>query len=429
MTTQLRTKFIAMLVLATAVAVSIYLWDRKTDQDSNSEQTITERQDNEEVGGTHAHEGEVDYYTCPMHPSVKQHAEGQCPICGMDLTAVKKQGSGSRTIVVDESRRQKIGVRTAAAEVRPLTLEIRAFGEVKYDETRLSDVNLRMSGWVEKLLVNETGQRVKKGQTLFTLYSPELYAAQLEHLSSLRHTQGTDAEVLSDLTRASRQRLRLLGMSASRIKQLETRLEAWENVPIAAKNSGHVIEINVATGARIEAGTRVFRIADLSKVWVDAEIFESDSPYVKVGQTVQVELPYIKNRTYKAKVDFVHPVLDEKTRTVRVRIVLPNQQLEIKPAMYADALFRVPLGDRLAVPDSAVVYTGPRRIVFVDVGEGRLLPTEVKLGVHAGQYFEIVEGIAAGDVVVTSGNFLISAESRIQSAVEDWGMAGGHAQH
>lgn len=381
----------------------------------------------------HAHvedsDSDVAYYTCPMHPSVEQHAPGKCPNCGMDLTPVTKTDLQDGTVVVDEVRRQQIGVRTAPAEVRPLVLEIRAVGKVQYDETRLSDVNLRMSGWVQRLLVDETGQRVKKGQTLFTLYSPELYAAQVELLAALRQRKDGSATVFADLAGASKQRLRLLGMSDAQIRRLTKRGKAWEHMPITAPSSGYVIEKAVVEGAYIEAGTRVYRIADLSRVWIDAEVYEADLPYLEVGQPVHVQLPYARDRSFEGQLDYIYPTLNDKTRTARVRIVLPNSDLELKPDMYATVVIDVSLGERLAVPDSAVVYTGPRRLVFVDLGEGRLRPTEVKLGVHTGGYYEILEGLKEGDLVVTSGNFLISAESRIRSAVEYWGGGDSHAGH
>ena len=370
-------------------------------------------------------QGEVSHYTCPMHPSVKQETPGKCPICGMELTPVTHEDLRTGTIVVDEVRRQQIGVKTAPAERRSLALQIRAVGEVQYDETRLSDVNLRMSGWVEQLLVNETGQRVKKGQTLFRLYSPELYAAQREHLTAVKREKERSATAISELTRASRQRLKLLGMSSGQIKQLERRGKALEKVPIVSPANGYVIEKNVVEGGRIEQGTRVYRIADLSRVWIDAEVYESDLPHIRIGQTATVKLPYVPNLAFDGRVDYIYPTLRGATRTGRIRITLENPDLALKPDMYADVAIEVELGERLTVPDSAVIYTGPRRLVFVDLGEGRLRPSEVTVGVHAQGYYEIIEGLEPGDVVVTSGNFLIAAESRIRSASEYW--RGEHA--
>ncbi len=362
---------------------------------------------------------EISHYTCAMHPSVRQKGPGNCPICGMELTPVRKREVESGTIFLSEIRRQRIGVRTDTVKKRLMTLQIRAVGEVRYDESGLHDVNLRMSGWVQKLSVDETGQRVKAGQTLFTLYSPELYAAQLEHLAGVRR-KSEGGPLLSELAQASHTRLRLLGMSAAQIAALEKRGEAQENVPIASPASGYVIDKQVVEGARVEAGMRVYRIADLSQVWVDAEIYESDLPHVRVAQSASVELPYVQGKRFAGKVDYIYPMLEGQTRTGRARIVLDNAELELKPDMYANVSIDVELGERLAVPDSAVVYTGPRRLVFLDLGDGKLQPRLVELGVHADGFYEVTDGLSAGDLVVTSGNFLIAAESRIRSAAQYW---------
>jgi membrane fusion protein, copper/silver efflux system len=363
---------------------------------------------------------DIAHYTCSMHPSVRQEGPGTCPICSMDLMPVSREEVETGTIFVDQVRRQRLGVRTTSARRRQMTLRIRAVGEVQYDETRLSDVNLRMSGWVHGLVVDKTGQRVRHGQTLFMLYSPELYAAQLEHLTAVRRVSEGTAETFANLRRASRRRLALLGMSDAQIEELERRGEAWENVPILAPANGYVIQKSVVEGARVESGTLVYRIADLSRIWIDAEVYESDLRHVRAGQSVQVELPYLLDRTFEGQVDYVYPTLQGATRTGRVRVVLANPDLELKPNMYATVWFEVDLGKRLAIPDSAVIYTGPRRLVFIDLGEGRLRPRRVKLGVHAESYYEVTDGLRAGDLVVTSGNFLIAAESRIRSAAKYW---------
>lgn len=374
-------------------------------------------------GSSHAHDAshpKISHYTCPMHPSVRKAGPGKCPICGMDLTPVFERSLKPGTVVIDQKKRQRIGVRTEPVTRRAMNLEIRAVGAVRYDETRLHDVNLRMSGWVERLAVDETGQRVQAGQVLFTLYSPELYAAQLEHLTSLKRKTETKSEMLAHLSDASRTRLKLLGMSGGQIDALEKRGEAQENVPIYSPAGGYVIEKKVVAGARVEAGMTVYRIADLSKVWIDAEIYESDLPHVKLGQEVEVELPHVGSARYPGKIDYIYPTLENSTRTGRARIILANDKLELKPEMYANVFIRVELGEHLAIADSAVIYTGPRRLVFVDQGDGSLRLTQVKLGAHADGHYQVLEGLSEGDVVVTSGNFLIAAESRIRSAAEAW---------
>ena len=374
----------------------------------------------------HAHgDGDIAYYTCPMHPSVKADEAGACPICGMDLVPVNAKELETGTVIIDALRRQRIGVRTAVVAKRPLRREVRAVGAITYDESQLRDVSLRVSGWVQKLVADETGQRVKKGQTLFTIYSPELYAAELEYVALLRRDKSSPA--FAELERAARSRLRLLGLSDGQIRSLAAGGAARESVAIAAPATGYIIEKNVVEGAHVGAGTQVLRIASLDEVWVDAELYEPDLPQVALGQKVTVTVPSAPGRAYEGVVETLYPALDDKTRTGRVRISLRNPDLALKPGMYASVTFPVDLGTVLALPESAVLYTGPRRLVFVDLGEGRLKPVEVELGVSADGYYEVTSGLSAGDVVVTSGNFLIAAESRLRSASKYW-EAGDEAE-
>lgn len=377
----------------------------------------------------HAHgEGgdEVAYYTCSMHPSVQQDQPGTCPICGMDLTPVTKHELETGTILVDEERRRRIGVKLAPVQRQAMVLPIRAVGEVAYDETKLHDVTLRMGGWVKKLRADATGERVRRGQVLFTLYSPELFGAQLEYLNARRAGQGATAAsptlraTSESLARSARQRLRLLGMPEAQIEELDRRGEAWENIPVLSPATGYITEKNVVEGAKVEAGARVYRIAALDQVWIEAQVYESDLPHVRVGQQVEVRLPYVPGRSYQGKVDYVYPYLQDRTRTGKVRIVLPNPELALKPEMYANLVFQADLGERLVVPESAVIYTGPRRIVFVDLGGGRLEPRVVALGARSGEHYEVLSGLSAGELVVTSGNFLIASESRLKSGTGIW---------
>lgn len=382
---------------------------------------------------THAGD-EVAYYTCPMHPSVRADDPSEtCPICGMDLTPVTQQELETGVILVDEARRQAIGVRTAPIARRELHRQIRALGTVVYDQSRLHDVNLRMSGWVQQLRVAEPGARVRRGEVLFTLYSPELYAAQLEYITAASAPPLPELPAGSNapheasgpppnaLERAARQRLILLGMSEAQIRALRRRGEPSEAVPILSPASGWIVEKNVVEGAQVAAGTLVYRIADLDQVWIEVQVYESDLPHVRVGQDVRVTVPYLPDREFEGRVGFVYPYVDPETRTARVRIELENADLALRPDMYANAAFDVSLGEQLAVPMSAVIYTGPRRIVFVELGEGRLRPKVVELGARAGDYYVVRSGLDEGDVVVTSGNFLIAAESRLRSAAEYWG--------
>ncbi|WP_205507633.1 efflux RND transporter periplasmic adaptor subunit [Myxococcus vastator] len=372
--------------------------------------------------GAHG-EGDIAHYTCPMHPSVKQHGPGACPICGMDLTPVSRAELESGIIRVDDLRRQRIGVKTAPVTQAPMDLSLRALGRVTFDEKSLVDVTLKLDGYIHELRVNATGEPVKKGDVLFTLYSPELYAAQQEYLLARQSQSAANASLVG----AARKRLALWGLSAAQIERVAQRGQPVENMPFLAPASGYVLEKNVVEGAAVKAGERLFRIAPLAKVWVEADVYEQDLARVKPGQPVEVTLPYLPGKKYAGRVGYVYPSLQGATRTGRIRIELPNPELELKPDMYADVRFVLQGGARLQVPDSAVIYTGPRRLVFVDLGEGRLRPQEVKLGLKGQGTYEVLEGLSPGDVVVTSGNFLIAAESRIRSATDSFG--GSHAAH
>jgi Cu(I)/Ag(I) efflux system membrane fusion protein len=360
----------------------------------------------------------IAYWTCPMHPGVKQGEKGACPLCGMDLVPVTKGDLETGVVTVDEPRRQKLGVKVEEVKAEPFTVTVRTVGEVKFDERSLADVSLQVGGWIRGLKVDTTGQPVKKGQVLFSLYSPELLTAQQEYLLALR-SSGGDAK--SPLVAASRQRLRLWGVDDAQLDELVKRGAAEETMPIRAPASGVVLEKDVVEGAAVMPGTKLYRIAAVDRVWVEAQVFEADLPYVTVGTPVEVTLPFVPGRTFTGTVAYVYPSLQGSTRTGQLRIELSNREGLLKPQMYADVTFRIDRGVKVTVPTSAIIYTGPRRLVFVDLGEGRLRPREVKLGLRSDDGYEIVSGLAAGERVVTSGNFLVAAESRLRSATEYWG--------
>lgn len=380
---------------------------------SASEWTTVEAPASQPHEGHEHGDGEIAYYTCSMHPSVKQETPGTCPICNMDLTPVTREELETGVLLVDAVRRQRLGVRTAPVERRRLTRSIRAVGRVAYDETRIHDVNMRVDGWIDGLRVDETGQEVRRGATLFTVYSPELFSAQQELILAERGG--------GSLAQAARQRLRLWGLTGSQIDEVVRRGEPRESIAIRAPASGFVIEKHVFDGAHVGAGQLLYRIAALDRVWVEADIYEQDLPHVRVGQAVTVTLPYLPESAFEGEVAYVYPYLAGSTRTGKVRVELANPDGALRPDMYADVELQVDLGEHLAVPAEAVIYTGPRRLVFVDLGEGRLRPQEIEVGARAGQWFEVRTGLAEGDVAVVSGNFLVAAESRIRSAAEFWG--------
>jgi Cu(I)/Ag(I) efflux system membrane fusion protein len=369
-------------------------------------------------------EFDVDHYSCSMHTSVRSDRPGTCPICSMDLVPVTREEVATGVITVDPQRWQTIGVRTAAVARRSVRTEVRAVGKVAFDETRLTDVSVKYAGWIGRLEADATGQPVRRGQTLFTLYSPELYAAQEEYLTALRSqavARDTTAPERADyLVAAARERLKLWDLADVQIDALAAGGERAQYVPIVSPVSGYVIEKNVVAGAAVEPGMRLYRIAGLDRVWIEADVPESELPLIAVGQTAEVTLPNLGGARLAAEVAFLYPYLDAATRTGRIRLELGNPGLELKPHMYVDVVFANDRGERLMVPESAVLFAGSRRLVFLDLGGGRLRPQEVELGARSGDGFEVLSGLEEGSVVVTSGTFLIAAESRLKSATEQW---------
>ncbi len=362
---------------------------------------------------------DVAYYTCSMHPQVHADHPGACPICSMPLSPVSQTEQQTGVVRVDENRRAQLGIRTAKVVRAPMTLAIRAQGRLVVDETLLHDVTLKIGGYVSALAVNATGQRVGKGDTLFTLYSPELYAAQQEYLIArtnrdAMHLAG-DATRSDALVRASETKLRLWGLDEDQLRAMVAKGEPIERLPFRSPASGVVMEKSVVDGDAVTAGQRLFRIADLDRIWVEADVYEADLGRIVKGQPATVTLTYLPGRTFEGKVAFVYPYLDPISRTGRVRIVLRNKGIELKPDMFATVTFDLPLGDRIQIPSSAVIYTGPRRLVFVDLGDGRLKPQEIAIGARSGDLVEVLSGVHEGDSIVTSGNFLVAAESRVRS--------------
>ena len=325
-------------------------------------------------------------------------------------------GVADKTIQIDEARQREVGIATGKVTRGPLALAIRAVGKLTYDETRLTDVVLKVGGYVSDLRVRATGQPVKKGEPLFLLYSPDLFAAEQDYLVARSSKELMGSASRGDgLVRAAEMKLKLLGLSAAQIAQIAERNEPIEKLQFTAPASGSIIEKNVVDGDAVMAGQRLFRIAALDQVWLEADLFEADLGRVKPGMTAHVALG--GGALLEGKVSFVYPYLDPQTRTGRVRIELPNKGLELKPDMYATVTFDVSLDNRISVPKSAVVYAGPRRVVFVELGDGKLAARDVKLGAEAGDRVEVTEGVAENDIVVTSGNFLVSAESRLRGAL------------
>jgi len=326
----------------------------------------------------------------------------------------------ANAVTIDNRRRQMIGVETGETTHRDMTKVIRAVGEVAYDERQLSYITLKFDGYIGDLKADYVGAPVKEGQVLFTVYSPELLAAQQEYLETLTRRQDREGGADNPVMRAARQRLRLWDMASSEIEALEDRGVPQDYVPVFAPRRGTLVERNIADGSAAPAGQTLLTIADLSTVWVDAAIFEADLELVKAGMAATVTLPYLPGHAYAATVEYVYPYLEGDSRTGRVRLSLDNPEGVLKPEMYAEVALEADLGHRLTVPEEAIIVAGDSRVVFVDLGDGRLNPVRIKTGRRAQGYVEVLEGLSPGDTVVTSGTFLIAAETRLKTGIEQW---------
>lgn len=341
-------------------------------------------------------------------------AAGATPVGGM-AGGMPSEDDGN-TITIDNRRRQMIGLETGEATHRDLVKSIRAVGEVAFDERLLSNVTLKFDGYIGDLKADYVGAEVTRGQVLFTVYSPELLSAQRDYLETLKRR--SDAQ--TGLVRAARQRLALWDMSDGEIRALEERGAPQDYVAIYAPRSGTLIERNIADGSAAKMGQTLLSIADLSRVWIEAEVFEADLELVSVGMNADVTLPYLPGRTYPAAVEYVYPYLHGQSRTGRIRLSLENPDGELKPDMYGQVSLLADLGHRLSVPEEAVIVAGKSRVVFVDLGAGRLKPVRIQTGRTAQGFIEVLDGLSLGDTVVTSGNFLIAAETRLKTGIDQW---------
>jgi membrane fusion protein, copper/silver efflux system len=387
--------------------------------------------------GTHEH---AQRYHCPMHPTYTSDKPGECPICGMTLVPIPgtnqkpggETGTGTGTkglspVIISQENIKRLGLTFGIIEMKRFNKEIRTSARIAADETRQQRVSSRIEGWVEKLFVNVTGQPVKKGAPLLTIYSPELVAAQQELITASAMVRefkdsGSDYESLEkqgqNVLQAAKQRLKLWEITDSQIERIEKSGQIQKSLTLYAPASGFVSEKTVLPGQKIMAGESLMVITDLSHVWGVADIYEADLPYVKTGTLLDITLPNMPGKTYTGRIVFLDPSLDTATRTLKARIDIVNTELVLKPEMYADAVLKIDMGEKLTVPGSAVMQSGERNYVFVLGKDGQLQPVEVKIGARTGDYFEMISGLYEGDKVVTSANFLIDSESSLKAALE-----------
>jgi RND family efflux transporter MFP subunit len=417
-------------------------------------------------------------YHCPMHPTIVSDRPGECPICHMTMVPMDEEThsssapspatakrvvyrstmnpnevsdkpgkdsmgmemvaediaepsaheagdvTGLATVRIPAQKRQLIGVKSTEAKFGPFVRKIRAVGRVVTDETRLREVHTKIAGYVETLFANATGEIVHRGQPLLSIYSPELLASQQEYVVALKARERTAGSSLpsvagsgEEIVASARRRLNLFDMSDDQVRQLETSGLATRAVTVYSPITGTVLQRMVTQGQRVDPETALLTIADLSKVWVVAAVYEYEAPFVHVGDRAVMTLSYAPGRSFEGRVTLVYPVLDAATRTIQVRLEFPNPDLALRPDMFAEVALEADLGERLTVPDSAVMQTGTRDVVFVDKGDGVFEPREIQIGLRLPDVYEVRGGLSNGERVLTSANFYVDSESKLKAAL------------
>jgi RND family efflux transporter MFP subunit len=359
------------------------------------------------------------------------HPAGSAPLVATQPVQSSSAGSAQPAIEtplapvqLSAERLQSIGVKFGVVERKPVQDEIRTTGTVAIDETRLSYVQTRFSGYIQKVFADATYKYVHKGQRLFTIYSPELAAAEREYLVAKQNAQGLSqstvpgvAAGIASLVDASTDRLKQWNLPQREIERLQSSGQAQQELEVDSPVSGYITERNALPNLTVQPDTRLYTIADLSTVWVLAQVFQNDLGRVRVGEPAALTVDSYPGRTFRGRVDFIYPDVDMTTRTARVRLVFSNPNLTLSPGMFVNVTLQVPLGNQLVIPANGVLQSGTRQIVFVDRGAGYLEPRDVQLGQQAGDQYIVLKGLKAGERIVTSANFLIDSESQLQAAI------------
>ncbi|MCW5555509.1 MAG: efflux RND transporter periplasmic adaptor subunit [Verrucomicrobiae bacterium] len=444
-------KIIAVAAVLVAVAMAgFYFAARPTGHQHKAETTAAPK--------------EKTLYTCGMHPNVIQDEPGNCPICEMKLTPIKRStgatasgerkikyykstmipgevrdtpgkdsmgmdmvpvyedgaAMGASAISIDPVTIQNMGIRTGIVTNGPLRRVIRTVGTIDYNETALADVTTKFKGWIEKLYVDATGQQVHKGEPLFEIYSPELYSAQREYLLAVAGAPSSDPAAREAVLESARLKLKFFDISDEQIAALEKSREPKKTLRVGAPIDGFVTEKMAVEGMMVDTGMKLYRLVDLGLVWVYAEIYEQDLPFIRLGEEATVKLSYLADRQFRGRVTYIYPTLNEKTRTVRVRMEFHNPGFLLKPGMFANVELRAELEpSALLVPDMAVLRSGTKNTVFVALEGGQFEPRTVTLGPRAeDNMYQVLSGLRAGERVVTSGQFMLDSESQLREAIQ-----------
>lgn len=423
------------------------------------------------LGCHHEDKSPRQQWNCPMHPQVMRDKTGDCPICGMKLVPIRQASpsaerkpllyrnpmnpaitspvpkkdemgmdyvpvyadaqpsgvSGMATVAIDSTQRKLIGLKTVEVVRGALAGELRTSARVAYDDRRVQKVTARSPGFVEKLEADFTGKLINKGDPLLSIYSPDLLSTQQEFLLAIKAHDSLVRAGLPDMVESARERLRLLGISEGEIDVIAKQGKPIRALTLYAPITGFVKTKNVMIGARVEPNEALFEIMDLSRVWLLADVYEYELPRLRIGQAATFTLPYWPDRKWTDRVSYIYPTVDEKTRTVRVRIEVANPNTDLKPEMFGDVVIATSPRTVLLLPDDAVINTGTRKVVFVDLGEGKLQPREIAVGAHTGGQYEVRSGLLAGDRVAAGASFLLDSEAQLKAAVSAMAPADGGA--
>src|SRR6266478_2983611 len=400
---------------------------------------------------------EKDVYYCPMHKTYHSDKPGNCPICSMKLVKLEGPGTASaaavaakvepttsapaatptpspasqdNAIFVPPEKQQLIGMRSVPAEMGTLTKNIRIVGKVSYDETRVTHIHSKVSGYIEEVFADSIGKSVRAGDPLFTIYSPDLVATEQDFLLALKSrellrtsTVASAAQGSENLISAARERLRLWDVTDQEIQRLETEGKMKRAIAVYSPVTGVVMErAAYHHGTFVDPSKDLFTIVDLSRVWILGELYETDVPFIRTGQPAEIELPYSGGgRKIRGRVDFIYPFLDPKSRTAQVRMEFANPNLSLKPEMFTNITMAVSIGRHVLIPQDALMDTGTEQYVFIDKGDGYVQPRKVKVSAEAGEKVGIEEGLKPGERVVTSANFVVDSESRLKGAFAGMG--------
>jgi len=421
---------LVVIILAAAAGGGWFLWNKKQPEKATDQKAAQGKQ----------------LYTCSMHPFIIKDKPGTCPICGMEL--IKKidnalADGGAQTpeqkklaemlghVSMSANQRIMANVATVEAKSGSLNKEINAVGIVQFDQSRQAKVTAWIAGRIDKLNIDTVGAYVAKDKPVAEIYSPDLLATQQEYLLAVKsRAQLKNSPIPSisqngdGLVASAKQRLMLYGVKESQIAELEKAGKPTIRLPIYTPLSGIVIEKMVQQGQYVNVGEVLFNIADLSKVWVEIDVFENEVPYVRVGQQVEIRSAIEHGESFKGRISFIYPFHDPKTHTVKARVEMPNPGHRLKPDMFVNAIIRVPLVKGIIVPVTAVIDTGKRQVVWVEMASGMFEPRDVQVGERIEEKVQILSGLKAGDKVAVSGSYLIDSESQLKG-----GGGQDHSQH